>query len=83
MPALSFTTIENLVCKFKHFIRRWAFRRFGVREIHIPDGMEELCDACFTACKSLSRVTFSDSSVKLLGKEALRGSGVGEIHITA
>ena len=42
----------------------------------------ELCEECFDACVSLSRVTFgASSSLKLIGKGAFRGSGVCEIHI--
>ena len=53
-----------------------------MREIHIPDGVEELCDLCFCRCKSLSRVTFGESSsLKLIGKEAFIGCGVVEIHV--
>ena len=26
----------------------WAVRRSGVREIQIPDGVEELCEECFS-----------------------------------
>ena len=40
-------------------------------EIHIPDGVEELCEACFSECKTLSYVTFGESSsLRLIGKEA-------------
>ena len=31
------------------------------KEIHIPDSVEELCESCFSECKSLSRVTFGES----------------------
>ena len=50
--------------------------------VSIPDSVEELCDQCFCECKSLSRVTFGESSsLKLIGKEAFCGSGVRESHI--
>ena len=53
-------------------------------EIHIPDGVEELCESCFFGCKSLSRVTFGkSSSLKLIGKDAFRESGVGEMRLPA
>ena len=40
-----------------------------VELVSIPDDMEELCEKCFFWCKSLSRVTFGESSsLKLIGK---------------
>ena len=52
------------------------------RFVSIPDSVEELCEKCFCECKSLSRVTFGESSsLKLIGKKAFLGSGVVEIHI--
>ena len=55
---------------------------FGVREIHIPDAVEELCEVCFYECKSVSRVTFGESlSLKKIWMEAFRRSSVREIHI--
>ena len=59
-------------------------RRFeqGVQSVSIPDEVEELCDNCFSFCKSLPRVTFSDSSsFKLIRKQAFCKSGLKEIHI--
>ena len=51
-------------------------------EIHIPDSVEELCEACFFECTSLSRVTFNESSsLKLIGKEAFCLCHCREIHI--
>lgn len=45
-----------------------AFNESGVRERHIPDSVEWLCDEFFSKCKSLARVTFSDSSsLKVIG----------------
>ena len=59
-----------------------AFQGSGVREIHIPDGVEELREDSFCNCKSLSRVTFGESSsLKLIGRHAFRGSDVVEIHV--
>ena len=53
-----------------------------MREIHIPDGVRELCDACFAQCTSLSRVTFgASSSLKLIGMWAFSRTGLREIHI--
>ena len=43
-------------------IGRLAFSESGVREIHIPDSVETLCDGCFCQCKNLSHVTFGGSS---------------------
>ena len=58
-----------------------AFRESGLNSIHIPDGVEEICELCFCKCTSLSRVTFGESSsLKLIGKTAFRESGVVEIH---
>ena len=52
------------------------------RFVSIPDVVEEICDWCFSWCKSLSRVTFVESSsLKLIGKEAFSWSGLREIHI--
>ena len=50
--------------------------------VSIPNNVEELCKECFYQCKSLSRVTFGESSsLKLIGVGAFRESGVCEIHI--
>ena len=52
------------------------------RFVSIPDGVEELCEKCFSGCKSLSRVTFGESSsLKLIGKRAFCGRDLLEIHI--
>ena len=52
------------------------------RFVSIPDGVEKLGESCFSNCKSLSRVTFGESSsLRRIGKDAFRGSGVVEIHI--
>ena len=59
-----------------------AFRESDVIEIHIPDGVEKLCDECFCECESLSCVTFGESSSsKLIGEGVFRESGVHEMHI--
>ena len=51
-------------------------------EIHIPDSVEGLCQSCFFGCESLLRVTFGESSsLKWIGNDAFRGSGLVEIHI--
>ena len=53
-----------------------------MREIRIPDSVEELCEKCFYECGNLSRVTFGkSSSLNLIGKDAFSGSGVVEIHV--
>ena len=53
-------------------IGKGAFCRSGVVEIHIPDGVEELCEKCFYECESLSCVTFGESSsLKLIGETLL------------
>ena len=45
----------------------------GIREVHILDGVEELRDQSFCECRSLSSVTFSESSsLKLIGDSAFR-----------
>ena len=63
-----------------------AFRGCGqLREIEIPASVEEIGEACFSGCSSLSRVTFAcGSAVRRIGKEAFRGCGqLGEIEIPA
>lgn len=51
------------------------FFKCGLREIRIPDQVENLCDKCFYACKNLSRVTFGDSSsLKRTGRGCFRYS---------
>ena len=63
-------------------IGKEAFRRTGIREIHIPGCIEELCEGCFSCCKSLSHVRFGESSsLRLIGVMVCRGSSVLEIHI--
>ena len=53
-----------------------------LKEVVVAESVEELCEKCFYGCKSLSRVTFDESSsLKLIGKEVFYGSGVVEIHI--
>ena len=55
-------------------IGKEAFGGSGGVEIHIPDSVEELCEACFYGCESLSRVTFGESSsLKLIGNGAFLG----------
>ena len=62
-------------------IGKWAFSQSGVREIHIPDGVEKLCHGCLSGCKNLSRVTFGESSsLNLIGNEVFHKTGVREIH---
>lgn len=58
-------------------------RRFeqGVQSVSIPYEVEELCDNCFSFCKSLPRVTFGESSsLKLFGEWIFHNSD-SEIHI--
>ena len=51
-------------------------------EIHIPDSAEELCDSRLSECKSLSRVTFGESSsLKRISKTAFDLSRLKEIHV--
>lgn len=46
----------------------------ALKEIIIPDSVEELCDKCFFNCKELSVVTFGESSsLKRIGVEAFSG----------
>ena len=53
-------------------------------EIDIPDGVEELCDECFSGCEGLSRVTFSESSsLKRIGKELFRDTGLNCLSLSA
>ena len=53
-----------------------------LEEVVVPDGVEELREKCFSGCKSLSSVTFGESSsLKLIGERAFSRSGVVEIHI--
>ena len=48
----------------------------------IPDSCEEICAKSFKEWESLSRVTSGESSsLKRIGIEAFRGSGLEEIHI--
>ena len=63
--------------------RRFCYGCIGqVKEVIIPDSIEELCDSCFNWCSSLSRVTFgASSSLKRISKGAFSGSGLSEIHI--
>ena len=53
-----------------------------LEEVVIPDCVEEICDKCFSWCKSLSRVTFGESSsLRRIGTEAFSYSGLREIDI--
>ena len=48
-----------------------AFRSLTLKEIHIPDCTEELCDECFSDCQWLVQVTFGESSaLKRIGVKA-------------
>ena len=55
-------------------IGKEAFRGCGqLREIEIPASVEEIGEACFSGCSSLSRVTFAcGSAVRRIGKAAFR-----------
>ena len=54
----------------------------NVMEVIPPDSVEELCEERFSACKTLSCVTFGESSsLKLIGKRAFDKAGLREIHI--
>ena len=63
--------------------RRVLYSCIGwVKDVIIPDDVEELCDACFEDCMNLSRVTFGESSsLKRIGEKAFDGCGVRAIHI--
>ena len=53
----------------------------SARFVSIPDGVEELCESRFRGCKSLSRVTFGESSsLKLIGKDAFKSSCDGDSY---
>ena len=53
-----------------------------VEEVAIPDSVEELCDRCFSSCISLSHIRFGElPSLKRIGIQALRGTGLTETHI--
>ena len=53
-----------------------------LEEVVVLGNVEELCESCFHKCKSLSRVTFGESSsLKLIGNKAFFRSGIVEIHI--
>ena len=53
-----------------------------LEEVVVPGNVEELCESCFHKCKSLSRVTFGESSsLKLIGKQAFGRTGLVEVHI--
>ena len=55
----------------------WCRIRKVVDRISIPNGVEELCEKCFSECGSLSSVTFGlSSSLKVIGKSAFWGTGV-------
>ena len=59
-----------------------TFEGSDLVKIHTPESVEELGDRCFYECKSLSRVTFGQSSsLKLIRREAFGESDVIEIHI--
>ena len=78
-PYSFMTTIDR--CKHRKVaVQNEAFNN---NKTHVvADSIEELCEKCFSLCKSLSRVTFGESSsLKLIGRLAFQGSGVREIHI--
>ena len=53
-----------------------------VELVSIPDSVEEISKSYFSACESLSRVTFRESSsLKVIGNGALSGCGIREIQI--
>ena len=59
-----------------------CMKEYVVLEIHISDGVDELCGKCFLSCQSLAHVTFGENpSLELIGKKAFSRSGVHEIHI--
>ena len=56
----------------------WMGRAFQqLREVSIPNNVRELCDRCFSGCKSLCRVTFgSSSSLERIGEDCFAWSGI-------
>lgn len=51
-------------------------------EVVIPDSVEELCDACFCECQSITRVKWGPSpSLRKIGSEAFALSHLGGIEI--
>ena len=61
----------------------WMGRAFQqLREVSIPNNVRELCDRCFSGCKSLCRVTFgSSSSLERIGVSCFGWSGVEDVSI--
>ena len=53
-----------------------------VKDLTIPDFVEELCGECFYRCFRLSHVTFGESSsLKRIGTDTFTDSGLIDIHI--
>ena len=62
----------------------WPGNACSLKEICIPDSVEELCDKCFFNCKELSVVTFGESSsLKRIGVEAFSGGNGYECSLKA
>ena len=74
---VSFTVVDRLLLSKDC---RICYGCIGtVEEVVIPDSVEELCDNCFSRCRSLSHVTFNESSsLKRIGIEAFLSSGLVE-----
>ena len=53
-----------------------------IREIHVPDGVHELPDQCFSGCKNLRCVAFGkDATLERICFKAFTGSSLEEIRI--
>ena len=57
-----------------------AFVESGLREIHIPDGVEEICDGCLAGCRNLSCITFGEASnLQRIGQKVFDDSGLTKV----
>ena len=67
-------------------VKRFGERAFSgllgdsqIKEIAVPDSVEEICQECFTCCRKLERVIFgANSSLKRIGALAFGGEFMGQ-----
>ena len=74
------SAIFEMRSTFRIMTNNLCFRQ--IQRIHIPSGVEVLCERCFENCGSLDRVTFeSGSCLKRVEKNAFSRSGLKSIEI--
>lgn len=62
-------------------IQAYAFAQSTIADLTIPPSVTVIGDCCFQQCKSLKTLNTEDSSLKTIGRDAFRESGVGSFKV--